>query len=280
MFGKKKRLAKLAAEQAAAEAKERELAEEELKKAQALEDAKAVGEEKIFVESELCDDDDDFDSTKEYEAIAYILKEEEGEAWHAESLDDQMPIPEVQSQPIDLEEELPEQPLPLVEEVAEPELEEIKEVAQDAQQAEDVQPKEEVQPEEAVKTVDDAQQAPQPAENVQESVKEAEPVKDEVKETTPSDVHETSEDAQEEVVYVIEGEEEDDEIVKPAKLVKLPNLIDYMLMQNMTKRMKLNIATLLLSAYQKYKDIPQEKKIIVKCMAKVMASLIQPTTNK
>lgn len=226
MFGKKKRLAKQAAEQAAQEAQARALAEEELKKAQAIEDAKAIGEEKVFVESELCDDDDEIDSTKEYEAIAYILKEEEGEALHAESLDAQRTVaPQQKAQPVQQPAPQPVQQ-PVVQEVAEPELEEVEEEV----------------------------------EEVNEPVQDA-PV--------------VQEEAKEEVVYVVEGDEEDDEIVKPAKLVKLPNLIDYMLMQNMTKRMKLNIATLLLSAYQKYKDIPQEKAIIVKCMAKVMASLLQ-----
>lgn len=237
MFGKKKRLAKQAAEQAAQEAQARALAEEELKKAQAIEDAKAIGEEKVFVESELCDDDDEIDSTKEYEAIAYILKEEEGEALHAESLDAQRTVaPQQKAQPVQQSAPQPVQPTaqpapqpvqqPVAQEVAEPELEEVEEEV----------------------------------EEVNEPVQDA-PV--------------VQEEAKEEVVYVVEGDEEDDEIVKPAKLVKLPNLIDYMLMQNMTKRMKLNIATLLLSAYQKYKDIPQEKAIIVKCMAKVMASLLQ-----
>lgn len=238
MFGKKKRLAKQAAEQAAQEAQARALAEEELKKAQAIEDAKAIGEEKVFVESELCDDDDDeFDSTKEYEAIAYILKEEEGEALHAESLGAQPtvaqqpkaePAPQPAPQPVQPTVQPAPQPVqqPVAQDVAEPELEEVEEEVEEEG----------------------------------EPVQEAPVAQEEVKE---------------EVVYVVEGEEEDDEIVKPAKLVKLPNLIDYMLMQNMTKRMKLNIATLLLSAYQKYKDIPQEKAIIVKCMAKVMASLLQ-----
>ena len=78
------------------------------------------------------------------------------------------------------------------------------------------------------------------------------------------------------MVYIVDGpSEDDDEIVKPAKLVKLPNLVDYMLSQNMSKQMKINIATLLLSTYNKYKDIPAEKKIIIQCMAKVMRSLIQ-----
>lgn len=244
MFGKKKRLAKQAAEQAAAQAAARALAEEELKKAQAIEDAKAIGEEKVFVESELCDDDD-FDSTKEYEAIAYILKQEEGEALHAESLDDQAPTQQA------------------VEQKAQPQ------PTQKPAQAQTQQP---VQPQPAQQPVVHIDEELE-LEEIEEEVEEVEEVEEDnaVQDNAPV----VNEEAQEEVVYVVEGEEEDDEIVKPAKLVKLPNLIDYMLMQNMTKRMKLNIATLLLSAYQKYKDIPQEKAIIVKCMSKVMASLLQ-----
>ena len=122
----------------------------------------------------------------------------------------------------------------------------------------------------------------------EEEPQEVEETEEEVAEEAPTDEETTDdEEAQEEtavapqeqkeeVVYVVDGpSEDDDEIVKPAKLVKLPNLVDYMLSQNMSKQMKINIATLLLSTYNKYKDIPAEKKIIVQCMAKVMRSLIQ-----
>ncbi len=184
-----------------------------------------VEETKIFLESELIEDDD-IDLTQEYEAIAYILKQEQGEALHADAVVDDEPA--VEDAPAPVEEPAPA-PTP---------------------------------------------QAPveEPAEEVVEDVEEEE----EIEEEEVEEVEETPEPAQEEeeVVYVVDGEEEE-EHVKPAKLVKLPNLIDYMLMQNMSKRMKLNIATLLLSAYGKYKDIPEEKKIIVKCMAKVMQSLMQ-----
>ena len=118
-------------------------------------------------------------------------------------------------------------------------------------------------------------------ETVDEQTEEAEePAVEEVEQEEPQEkavADETaSEEQKEEVVYVVDGpSEDDDEIVKPAKLVKLPNLVDYMLAQNMSKQMKMNIATLLLSTYNKYKDVPAEKKIVIQCMAKVMKSLIQ-----
>ncbi|HBP52300.1 MAG TPA: hypothetical protein DD626_03245, partial [Clostridiales bacterium] len=120
--------------------------------------------------------------------------------------------------------------------------------------------------EENEKSVDKVEDSDESKE-VEEANKEAEPTQD----TAPA-----TEEQREEVVYVVDGpSEDDDEIVKPAKLVKLPNLVDYMLAQNMSKQMKINIATLLLSAYNKFKDIPAERKIVIQCMAKVMKSLIQ-----
>lgn len=86
--------------------------------------------------------------------------------------------------------------------------------------------------------------------------------------------HEGDEEAEPEIRYVVDGPTEDDELVKPAKLVKLPNLVDYMLSLKMSKRMKINIATLLIGAYSKFKDIPEEKSIIVGCMKKVMFALV------
>ena len=86
--------------------------------------------------------------------------------------------------------------------------------------------------------------------------------------------HEGDEEAEPEIRYVVDGPTEDDELVKPAKLVKLPNLVDYMLSLKMSKRMKINIATLLIGAYSKFKDIPEEKAIIVGCMKKVMFALV------
>lgn len=84
---------------------------------------------------------------------------------------------------------------------------------------------------------------------------------------------------EEEGVYVDDTPQEDAEVIQPAKLNKLPNLIDYMLEQNISKKMKINVATLLLSAYEKYKDIPVERHIVVQCMTKVVHSIMQEGQN-
>lgn len=80
-------------------------------------------------------------------------------------------------------------------------------------------------------------------------------------------------DEEPEVVYVVEGDEEDEENVKPAKLVKLPNLVDYMLTKNMSKSMKIQIASMLIATYNKFKDSKEDRKIVVSCLGKVMSDL-------
>ncbi len=87
------------------------------------------------------------------------------------------------------------------------------------------------------------------------------------------ELEEAQEDDEPEVVYVVEGDEDDEENVKPAKLVKLPNLIDYMLSKDMPKAMKIQIATMLITTYNKFKDSPQDRKIVVSCLSKVMRDL-------
>lgn len=225
MFGKKKKQAKLEQEQQAVVAEE---------SVQSIPPQNEENTAKIFYESEIIEDDEE-DTTlpKEYESIAYIIKQETGE--------------DLLAQPVDDEKE--EEPAlePALQEVA-PALEEVAPVLEEAEE---------------------------PAEL--EEIEEAEEVEElEEIEEAPASIATNDEEDKEEVVYVVDGpSEDDDEIVKPAKLVKLPNLVDYMLSQNMSKQMKINIATLLLSTYNKYKDIPAEKKIVVQCMAKVMKSLIQ-----
>ncbi len=111
-------------------------------------------------------------------------------------------------------------------------------------------------------------------EEVKEPVVEEEPDEEEEESVEDSEPEEDENTDEPEVRYVMDGPTEDDEIVKPAKLVKLPNLIDYMLSLKMSKRMKMNIATLLLGAYAKFKDIPAEKEILIGCMKKLMFSLM------
>ena len=87
------------------------------------------------------------------------------------------------------------------------------------------------------------------------------------------ETEEAQEDSEPEVVYVVDGDEDDEEQVKPAKLVKLPNLVDYMLSKSMPKAMKIQIATMLISTYNKFKDSKEDRKIVVSCLAKVMRDL-------
>ncbi len=88
------------------------------------------------------------------------------------------------------------------------------------------------------------------------------------------EVEEAKEDEEPEVVYVVD-EEDEEENAKPAKLVKLPNLVDYMLSKNMPKSMKIQIATMLISTYNKFKDSKEDRKIVVSCLSKVMRDLQQ-----
>lgn len=236
MFGKKRKQAQLEAERARQLALEKE---QEEKQHPAVE--QQPEQEKIFLESEIIDDDDTAQEG-ELEAVAYDQKQDAGDALVAESVDEtaeqehEQPIEDVVKEVTDAQE--PAQSEPKQETVEEPAEEPVQEATEEV--------------------VEDTQElAEEPEQDAQEAA------------TAPSA------EQQEEVVYVVDGPEEDDEIVKPAKLVKLPNLVDYMLSLNMSKQMKMNVAMLLLSAYNKFKEIPEERKIIVNCMKKIMQSLIQ-----
>lgn len=244
MFGKKKKQAQLEAERARQLALEQEQAE----KQHPVEEPKPE-EEKIFLESEIIEDDDTAQEG-ELEAVAYAEKQDNGEDLVAVPVDDG------------------------VEEKAEQQAETVEEVkCEETPVQEEIEQSEQVETP-APETVEDEKVEETVGEDAQET-EETEESEDEQVEEEPAVEQGATDEQQEEVVYVVDGPEEDDEIVKPAKLVKLPNLVDYMLAQNMSKQMKINIATLLLSTYNKYKDIPAEKKIVIQCMAKVMRSLVQ-----
>lgn len=236
MFGKKRKQAQLEAERARQLALEKE---QEEKQHPAVE--QQPEQEKIFLESEIIDDDDAAQEG-ELEAVAYDQKQDAGDALVAESVDETA-------------EQEHEQPIEDV----------VKEVA-DAQEPAQSEPKQETVEEPAEEPVQEA---------TEEVVEDTQELAEEPEQDAQEPATAPSAEQQEEVVYVVDGPEEDDEIVKPAKLVKLPNLVDYMLSLNMSKQMKMNVAMLLLSAYNKFKEIPEERKIIVNCMKKIMQSLIQ-----
>lgn len=236
MFGKKRKQAQLEAERARQLALEKE---QEEKQHPAVE--QQPEQEKIFLESEIIDDDDTAQEG-ELEAVAYDQKQDAGDALVAESVDETA-------------EQEHEQPIEDV----------VKEVT-DAQEPAQSEPKQETVEEPAEEPVQEA---------TEEIVEDTQELAEEPEQDAQEPATAPSAEQQEEVVYVVDGPEEDDEIVKPAKLVKLPNLVDYMLSLNMSKQMKMNVAMLLLSAYNKFKEIPEERKIIVNCMKKIMQSLIQ-----
>lgn len=150
--------------------------------------------------------------------------------------------------------------------------EEPQENIADEQESEDAQPDED---EQAVESDEqDTQEEPQEAEDDQDGESgEDESEQAQSDESGEEEQTDGKGDEEPEVVYVVEGGEEDEENVKPAKLVKLPNLVDYMLTKNMSKSMKIQIASMLIATYNKFKDSKEDRKIVVSCLGKVMSDL-------
>lgn len=231
--------------------------------------------------------------------------EEAQEEAEAEESVEEQPLEEVveEEQPLDEEqetlEETQEQPIEETEEVQEDEtatddvqegpVEEDKEATEEesdenqdiAEQLVEEPVKETQEAEEADEQVEEAseesdeEQAPTDEESTDgvEEVEEAEESEDEAEEDETANEEGESEENEPEVVYVVDGEEEDDEVVKPAKLVKLPNLVDYMLSKNMPKAMKIQIAGMLIGTYKKFENSKEDRKIVVQCLTKVMRDL-------
>lgn len=213
-------------------------------------------------------------------------KAEEEDEQTEQVLDEQLEqeVVEPQEAVEEQEEIAPETEEPQIEEADEDNSEDVEEentASEETEASEDVDDVEEdEQTEEAVEesTTDSAEE-----ENVEDSAEkdvasEEEQSEDESEEeqseTESEEIQEAQEDEEPEVVYVVEGDDEDDdEHVKPAKLVKLPNLVDYMLSKNMPKAMKIQIATMLIGTYNKFKDSKEDRKIVVSCLSKVMRDL-------
>lgn len=165
-----------------------------------------------------------------------------------------------------------------VEEVAEEPIEEIEEPTEEAvEEHEEIEePQEEIVEEEAVEEVEEAIEEPQeeeelideePTAEVEEGEEEPEDEVEQAEEPTEEPVEEDPE-----VVYVVDGEEEEAD-VKPAKLAKLPNLVDYMLTKNMTKSMKIQLGMALIGAYKKFEHSKDDRKIVVQCLTKIVVDL-------
>lgn len=192
---------------------------------------------------------EDEQSAKENEGIESEETEEEQEP-ETEDVEESVEEPAAQEQ---VESEEP------VEQAEEPQ-----ENIADEQESEDAQPDEDEQ------AVESDEQDTQEEQQEVEDNQDGESGEDESGEEEQTD---EKDDEEPEVVYVVEGGEEDEENVKPAKLVKLPNLVDYMLTKNMPKSMKIQIASMLIATYNKFKDSKEDRKIVVSCLGKVMSDL-------
>lgn len=199
---------------------------------------------------------EDEQSAKENEGIESEETEEEQEP-ETEDVEESVEEPAAQEQ---VESEEP------VEQAEEPQ-----ENIADEQESEDAQPDED----ETVESDEqDTEEEPQEAEDDQDGESgEDESEQAQSDESGEEEQTDGKGDEEPEVVYVVEGGEEDEENVKPAKLVKLPNLVDYMLTKNMPKSMKIQIASMLIATYNKFKDSKEDRKIVVSCLGKVMSDL-------
>ena len=211
------------------------------------------------------------DEQVEEEPVAEESVEEPAEESVEEPAEESVEEPTEESEPVeDTETEAVEE---TVEETEEQESEEspVEESTEEVEEQET----------ESVDTTDDS-------ESEQEEIAEGEDVEtaeteDTVEDVENEDAEETeenedgeeaqTEDEEPEVVYVVDGDEDDDEHVKPAKLVKLPNLVDYMLSKNMPRAMKIQIATMLIGTYKKFENSKEDRKIVVSCLTKVMRDL-------
>lgn len=181
---------------------------------------------------------------------------------------------QVEEEPV--AEESVEEPAEESEPVEDTETEAVEETVEEPEEQEST---EEVEEQETESVDEDAQET----EETEDEDAETAETEDTVEDVENEDAEETdenedgeetqAEDEEPEVVYVVDGDEDDDEHVKPAKLVKLPNLVDYMLSKNMPRAMKIQIATMLIGTYKKFENSKEDRKIVVRCLAKVMRDL-------
>lgn len=203
------------------------------------------------------------------EPIVEETIEEAPEATVEEVLEE--PIEEIE-EPIEKVEEPAEEAVeePAEEVIEEAELEETEEVEEVEEPAEE---ETEEPVEEVGESVDDSEPITETEEPQIEEEESAQAEDEEQAEESEEEVSDVAQEEEPEVVYVVDGEEDEEAHVKPAKLAKLPNLVDYMLTKNMTRGMKIQLATALIGAYKKFEHSRDDRKIVVQCLTKIMTDL-------
>lgn len=247
-------------------------------------------EEPVQVEEQA---DEQTDEVADEEPVEYTDETVEEEPVQDEETEEteeaEEPVIDEQVEEEPVAEESVEGPVEESEPVEDTETEAVEETVEEPEEQESEEsPVEERTEEVKEQETESVDEATDDSESEQEEIAEDEDVKtaeteDSVDDVENEDAEETdenedgeetqAEDEEPEVVYVVDGDEDDDEHVKPAKLVKLPNLVDYMLSKNMPRAMKIQIATMLIGTYKKFENSKEDRKIVVGCLAKVMRDL-------
>ncbi len=247
-------------------------------------------EEPVQVEEQADEQTDEVADEEPVEDTDETVEEEpvqDEETEETEEVEEPVIDEQVEEEPV--AEESVEEPAEESEPVEDTETEAVEETVEESEEQESEEsPVEESTEEVKEQETESVDEATDDSESEQEEIAEDEDVKtaeteDPVDDVENEDAEETdenedgeetqAEDEEPEVVYVVDGDEDDDEHVKPAKLVKLPNLVDYMLSKNMPRAMKIQIATMLIGTYKKFENSKEDRKIVVGCLAKVMRDL-------
>lgn len=247
-------------------------------------------EEPVQVEEQADEQTDEVADEEPVEDTEETVEEEpvqDEETEETEEAEEPVIDEQVEEEPV--AEESVEEPAEESEPVEDTETEAVEETVEEPEEQESEEsPVEERTEEVKEQETESVDEATDDSESEQEEIAEDEDVKtaeteDSVDDVENEDAEETdenedveetqAEDEEPEVVYVVDGDEDDDEHVKPAKLVKLPNLVDYMLSKNMPRAMKIQIATMLIGTYKKFENSKEDRKIVVGCLAKVMRDL-------
>lgn len=247
-------------------------------------------EEPVQVEEQADEQTDEVADEEPVEDTDETVEEEpvqDEETEETEEVEEPVIDEQVEEEPV--AEESVEEPAEESEPVEDTETEAVEETVEEPEeQGSEESPVEERTEEVKEQETESVDEATDESESEQEEIAEDEDVKtaetedsvDDVENEDAEEIDENedgeetqAEDEEPEVVYVVDGDEDDDEHVKPAKLVKLPNLVDYMLSKNMPRAMKIQIATMLIGTYKKFENSKEDRKIVVGCLAKVMRDL-------
>lgn len=247
-------------------------------------------EEPVQVEEQADEQTDEVADEEPVEDTDETVEEEpvqDEETEETEEVEEPVIDEQVEEEPV--AEESVEEPAEESEPVEDTETEAVEETVEEPEEQESEEsPVEESTEEVKEQETESVDEATDDSESTQEEIAEDEDVEpaeteDPVDDVENEDAEETdenedgeetqAEDEEPEVVYVVDGDEDDDEHVKPAKLVKLPNLVDYMLSKNMPRAMKIQIATMLIGTYKKFENSKEDRKIVVGCLSKVMRDL-------